>query len=229
MAAQSRHIALLLFLRDEAQEALVKPMAEGRRTGRAVVHQLNRYARRQARLSGLPLFVIQGRRQAGNTFGERLANAFEYVFARGYDGVLAMGNDCLALNAGSLRQAASHLMRSDAVLGPARDGGVYLLGLRRRAYRRSSFIGLPWQTNRVFDSLCQYTAQWGLNASWLREEEDADDGAALQRLLGPLPLYHYLRRVLEDLLTPSARPSFSPAPLRQQGRYLACLQRGPPI
>ena len=107
MDAPTQNTALLLFLRSESEEALAKPLARGgRRVNKAVFQKLNHHAQRQARKSGLPLLTVKGRQQSGHTFGERLANAFEYAFAQGYGRIIAIGNDCLALDADRLREAA---------------------------------------------------------------------------------------------------------------------------
>ncbi|MCO6480966.1 MAG: DUF2064 domain-containing protein [Phaeodactylibacter sp.] len=229
MTAPSQNTALLLFLRDEAQEALAKPLAvRGRRANRSVYRQLNNHARRQARLSGLPLLVVEGRRQSGHTFGERLANAFEYAFGQGYRKVIAIGNDCPALDAGILKEAARQFGQSEIVLGPARDGGVYLLGLSRQAYRRDLFLALPWQTDQLCTALCRYARQWAHEPRLLREEEDADDAVTLRRLLGLLPFRSRLRKALENLLASSAEPPYAPPFVLPAGRHQVSLKRGPP-
>ncbi|MCB0578042.1 MAG: DUF2064 domain-containing protein [Phaeodactylibacter sp.] len=230
MTAPAQNIALLLFLRDEKQEARAKPLAGAcRRVNRAVFRALNHHARRQARSSGLPLLVVKGAQQTGHSFGERLANAFEYAFARGYDNVIAIGNDCLALDAARLREAAQVLGDAGAVLGPAGDGGAYLIGLSRKAYHRRAFIALPWQANRLYAALWQYVRHLGCDPYLLRQEDDADDAPALRRLAGRLPSGSTLRRALEKLLAPPAPlPAFCAAPAIDL-RYRPCRQRGPPF
>lgn len=229
MTSPAQNIALLLFLRNEAQEAAAKPLAaRGRCDNRGIYRQLNHHTRQQARLSGLPLLVVKGRQQTGRTFGERLANAFEYAFSQGYERVIAFGNDCLALDAARLKEAAHRFGQSEVILGPAKDGGVYLLGLSRRAYHRRLFCGLPWQTDELFEALCAYSHLRDNIPLLLDEEEDADDAVSFQRLLGLLPFYSRLRRVLEKILALQAaipRAALLPA---CAGQCHTAMKRGPP-
>ncbi len=67
--------------------------------------------------------------QRGTCLGARMANAFEDAFARGFEGVMVAGSDTLGLEPAILKQAARALETHDLVLGPARDGGYYLIGL----------------------------------------------------------------------------------------------------
>lgn len=230
MTAPSKNIALLLFLRNEVQEAAAKPLAaKGRRVDRVIYRQLNQYTRRQAQSSGLPLLVVKGNRQSGGTFGERLANAFEYAFSRGYEQVIAIGNDCLALDAARLKNAARLLEQSGLALGPAKDGGVYLLGLSRRAYNRQLFLGLPWQTDRLFSAFGQYAQRVRFSVLLLPMEEDADDAYSFQRLLACLPSKSKLRQALVKLLSLAIPPLYALLfPLSDQQQH-TIPKRGPPL
>ena len=230
MPAPSRNIALLLFLRSETQEALAKPLAEGgRRVNTAIYQRLNQYIRRQARESGLPLLVVKGGRQTGRTFGERLANAFEYAFGQGYSHVIAIGNDCLSLDAGRLREAAGQLEQGDIVFGPAKDGGVYLLGLSRQAFSRRLFLGLPWQTGQLMAALEKYSRRMCCMPFLLKEEEDADTPLSFRRLLRRLPSRNYLRLALQCLLMPATGPHLLFTLLSSAGIKQTCPLRGPPV
>ncbi len=205
----SHTTALLLFIRNEKQEAQLKPLAlgAGRRVNVQLLRTLNRHARRQAKRSGLPLIIVKGDQQVGATFGERLANAFEKAFSQGYERVLAIGNDCLHLNSRRLQEASRQLENTDMVLGPALDGGVYLLGIHRSAYRREAFIGLPWQTPHLFQELLNSLLPVSAAVALLDKEEDADDFETFRRLLAKLPAFHWLSHELRSLLSSGARPA----------------------
>ena len=85
--------------------------------------------------------------QARGDLGARLESAFAAAFADGATAVLAMGTDCPGLTTDRLRAALAALAASDLVLGPATDGGYYLIGLARPA--PELFAGVPWGTERV--------------------------------------------------------------------------------
>ena len=84
--------------------------------------------------------------QGTGDLGTRLARASERVLASG-EAVLLIGTDCPALTSDRLREAASGLEDSDAVLYPAADGGYVLLGLDRHDDRL--FEDIPWSTKAV--------------------------------------------------------------------------------
>jgi len=71
------------------------------------------------------------RQQTAGDLGQRMSGAFEEAFAASGDRVVVIGTDCPGLNADILHQAFSDLSGNDLVLGPALDGGYYLMGLRR--------------------------------------------------------------------------------------------------
>ncbi|MCO5724640.1 TIGR04282 family arsenosugar biosynthesis glycosyltransferase [Robiginitalea marina] len=75
--------------------------------------------------------VFRYRLQSGEDLGERMASAFRETLEAGYSRVIIIGSDLYDLSAADLRHAFELLEEKDAVLGPARDGGYYLLGLKR--------------------------------------------------------------------------------------------------
>jgi rSAM/selenodomain-associated transferase 1 len=96
------------------------------------------------------------RAQGEGGLGERLARAFAGSFAYGADRTLVVGTDCPALGPADLEQAFASLAHCDAVLGPTRQGGCYLVGLRREAWRRAErplFDAPVWDGNDVVPSL----------------------------------------------------------------------------
>jgi glycosyltransferase A (GT-A) superfamily protein (DUF2064 family) len=195
MSTQQQSTALLLFLRNEQDEARCKPLAGSQKASAALFRRFNRYAIQQARRTGLPLFVIQGDQQVGANFGERLANAYQSVFELGYERVIAIGNDCPELNAGMLLQAAGKLEQHGLVLGPTQDGGAYLIGLQRSAFDRAAFANLPWQTDTVYEAL---EALADDAVAVLSTSFDVDRPETLRRQLWRLPVA--LRRVLSCLI-----------------------------
>ncbi len=88
--------------------------------------------------------------QTGLDLGERMDHAFKDGFDRGYDRIVVMGSDCPELTAGILKEAFQSLDRHPVVLGPAADGGYYLIGLKQRFPR--VFQEIPWGTASVLES-----------------------------------------------------------------------------
>jgi len=85
--------------------------------------------------------------QPEGDLGDRLMFAFRSVFAAGHRAAIAIGTDCPALDSAFLLQAFEALTNHDLVLGPATDGGYYLIGLQRPI--PELFQGIAWSTADV--------------------------------------------------------------------------------
>jgi rSAM/selenodomain-associated transferase 1 len=86
--------------------------------------------------------------QYGDDLGERMKNAFEMLFQRGYKKIVIMGSDCYELTEEIIINAFDQLKQKDVVIGPANDGGYYLLGMN--VFIPQLFTGKSWSTNKVF-------------------------------------------------------------------------------
>jgi len=111
--------------------------------------------------------------QKGNDLGERMTAAFEEAFAGEFEGAMAAGSDTLALTDGILRQALRELQSKDVVLGPAKDGGYYLIGLRKA--QPSLFIDMPWSTPALLEETLARIRDEKLSLALLEELDDLDD------------------------------------------------------
>lgn len=88
--------------------------------------------------------------QKGAELGERMAAAFLEAFAGGYRRVILIGSDFPDLPQGFLEESFGALKTHDAVIGPAMDGGYYLIGFRQERFFRQAFEGMDWGTEGVF-------------------------------------------------------------------------------
>lgn len=89
----------------------------------------------------------------GADFAERLTHAFQTIFEKGYEHVIAIGSDCPALHAPMIQKASQAVSSHGAVLGPTKDGGVYLLGLSKHHFETSDFKSIDWKTGHVYRQL----------------------------------------------------------------------------
>ena len=110
--------------------------------------------------------------QKGTDLGERLRNAFHHAFNQGFHRVIAMGSDILFLNSDLILQAFDELDTCDVTIGPARDGGYYLIGLSKET--PLLFQNIPWSTADVLTSTLSSVQNQRLSYSLLRELEDVD-------------------------------------------------------
>jgi len=110
--------------------------------------------------------------QEGQDLGERMAHAFARSFELGMDKVVLIGTDCPSLQSHHLNEAFEALSNSDLVLGPATDGGYYLIGMTRRA--DYLFEGIAWSTSQVLLDTMNLASQHGLTTTLLQELDDID-------------------------------------------------------
>jgi rSAM/selenodomain-associated transferase 1 len=90
---------------------------------------------------------FQKRLQRGGDLGEKMKQAFEESFKSGYESVCIIGTDCLELTENILQEAFDALKHKDAVIGPAADGGYYLLGMNR--FISNVFDNKKWSSSSV--------------------------------------------------------------------------------
>lgn len=91
------------------------------------------------------VFFINSLQQKGNSFGERIANAFEDMYARGYHNVVCIGNDTPDLSLNDLQSAIYLVEKGKVVLGPAADGGAYLIAIPKQKFKAEEFSNIKWQ------------------------------------------------------------------------------------
>jgi hypothetical protein len=111
--------------------------------------------------------------QPEGDLGTRLMHAFQSVFDQGYRAVIAIGTDCPALDSGILIQALESLENHELVLGPATDGGYYLIGLRRPI--PELFRGIAWSTAEVLQQTEAIAEQLSLSRYRLASLTDIDN------------------------------------------------------
>jgi len=124
----------------------------------------------------LPAGVMTGF-QSGPDLGARLAAAFAGMLAGTSDRALVIGTDCPDLGPEVLGRALGALAGSDLVLGPARDGGYYLIGLRRPV--PALFSGIEWGSSHVLEETLARARDLGLAMHMLEALGDLDTPADL--------------------------------------------------
>jgi rSAM/selenodomain-associated transferase 1 len=115
--------------------------------------------------------------QADGDLGERMRDAFAQAFADGHGRVVIIGSDLPEMRADLLRRAISLLDEREAVIGPARDGGYYLLGLTRMV--EGIFEGIAWSTPRVLQATLERLDAVGITSALLEPLTDVDEVADL--------------------------------------------------
>jgi glycosyltransferase A (GT-A) superfamily protein (DUF2064 family) len=110
--------------------------------------------------------------QRGDSLGERINYVDGTLRGRGQERIIYIGTDCPALDLAYLGQAAAALNDHDSVLGPARDGGVVLMGTRRPW---PSLGDLAWSTASLHAELLLRLREQPMTLTELPELADVDD------------------------------------------------------
>jgi len=119
--------------------------------------------------------------QVGKDLGARMNQTFETLFARGYTRGVIVGTDTPSLPLERYRQALAALESHDLVLGPALDGGYYLIGLNRPI--PDLFTAIPWSTNQVIALTQEKARALGLTMALLESWRDVDTISDLDELI----------------------------------------------
>ncbi|PXF41596.1 hypothetical protein BWQ96_08683 [Gracilariopsis chorda] len=118
--------------------------------------------------------------QRNGDLGARLIAAFENSFKRGAMKVVVIGSDAPDLTESILLNSFALLDEADVVVGPAVDGGYYLLGLRQM--NRKLFTSIPWSTSTVFRDTMAAAESSDLSTKMLPKLRDIDTPEDLQYL-----------------------------------------------
>ncbi|CAN1210509.1 TIGR04283 family arsenosugar biosynthesis glycosyltransferase [Tumidithrix helvetica PCC 7403] len=113
--------------------------------------------------------------QIEKDLGDRMAHALQSAIAQGYQSVAIVGTDCPELDAKILDRGFRELQEQELVLGPANDGGYYLIGLQR--FVPELFAGIPWSTSEVFQRTVEIAGELGLTRFDLPSLSDVDTKA----------------------------------------------------
>ena len=119
--------------------------------------------------------------QVGDDLGQRMHHTFIDLFAKGYKQVIIVGTDVPTLPLSVYQEALAILGRSDVVLGPALDGGYYLIGLTQPA--KQLFAEVPWSTDQVLAVTQQQAKTLGLSIGLTTAWRDVDTITDLQALI----------------------------------------------
>ena len=112
------------------------------------------------------------RPQPEGDLGARMHEAFRQAFREGVEKVVIVGTDCPGLSEDLAQEAFAGLDQGEVALGPAKDGGYYLIGLRRPV--EELFREISWGTGEVLAKTLEAAQRLGLRVSLLKPLEDID-------------------------------------------------------
>lgn len=120
--------------------------------------------------------VFHKRQQHGADLGEKMQNAFAAAFQHGHRKAVIIGSDCPGLTSGHIQEAYHQLDFFDVVIGPAEDGGYYLLGMND--LHSALFEGKSWSNPALLqetEATCDTLGRSYYLLSTLRDIDDQDD------------------------------------------------------
>lgn len=120
------------------------------------------------------------RLQSPGDLGEKMHNAFAGLFDEGYNDVAIIGSDCYELTTAIIEDAFKMLQQNDLVIGPANDGGYYLLGMKKLCMEL--FSNIEWSTEKVLTQSLAASTSAGLSYSLLPQLTDIDTEADLNSM-----------------------------------------------
>ena len=227
--------AVLYFTRSAHEEARAKTFytSGSFAHNKAIAQKLIDHTYKQVLASDLPVKVWDTASQRGRSFGEKLGNAFQSLFDEGYENVIAVGNDCIQLSAGTLNYTAELLQKEPLVAGPTTDGGTYLLGINRKAFHKNRFSKLAWQTDLLLDDFIRYAKKKGHQLRQLSTSTDIDNEDGLRQSISSVygsALYFRLAIILQCILSTSAFVNRTRhITFTSHHLYLSISYRGPPL
>lgn len=119
------------------------------------------------------------RPQSGGDLGERMKQALSFALAEAQQAVL-IGTDCIDVDRPLIGKAFQDLEKADLVLGPAKDGGYYLIGCKK--IHPEFFSNIEWSTENVLSQTLKIASALKLSVSLLPELEDIDTAEQYGRL-----------------------------------------------
>lgn len=118
--------------------------------------------------------------QGTGDLGERMRRAFESAFNHGMKSVIIIGTDCPGLTADIMLEAFAKLTESDVIIGPATDGGYYLIAIKKNI--PELFQGIYWGTSEVLSKTVAIAQNLNLAIDYLPELSDIDRPEDLEKL-----------------------------------------------
>ena len=117
--------------------------------------------------------------QGEGDLGARLQLIFQQAFTQCFSAVCVIGTDCPFLSDDDLSDAFRSVGEGGVVLGPAVDGGYYLIGLKSQY--NALFVNIPWSTENTLSATCEAARRLGLPIRLLRMLGDVDTAADWRR------------------------------------------------
>tara|TARA_R110002049_G_scaffold73909_3_gene190890 strand:- start:3451 stop:4128 length:678 start_codon:yes stop_codon:yes gene_type:complete len=174
----NQNTAILIFANSAKKEAERKSFLSAE-----IFSALNKQTLKTVKKSGIDYFHVSEKHQIGNTFAERFSNAIEAIFNKGFKNIITIGNDTPHLKSHHLLETYHQLEKKDLIIGPSKDGGFYLMGIKKEQFHKETFLKLPWQTNRLHSCISSIAKTKNLEVQFLELLSDIDSKEDIKQIL----------------------------------------------
>lgn len=232
MADINPKTAILIFVRDPNSEARQKVFAENLdfKANKKLAKVLNQRIIKLCKSTSIPTFVCNSFHQKGASFGARIANAFESIYDQGYKNVIAVGNDCFDISKDLLLNVEQKLNQNEIVLGPARDGGLYLIGLSKSAFKRKEIINFKWTSEYLCQDFRNFADQFEFEFDELQSASDIDNATDFKLAVQALSKLDVFFKTIQEILSLTIKCILLFKNILQEKSYLRYTNlRGPPF
>lgn len=112
--------------------------------------------------------------QSGKDIGMRMRNAIIKIFSEGYSNITLIGSDIPGVEKDLIKRSFSELSNTGAVIGPASDGGYYLIGVTRKHFSTKIFEDMKWSTSKVLEETIKILKKNKIPYSIIEKKRDID-------------------------------------------------------
>ena len=189
--------AILIFANSAQKEAERKTFLS-----KETFCKLNEHTLKIVQKSGIDYFHFSEKQQTGNSFGERFTNAVASILDKGYQNIITIGNDTPHLKTKHLLETKNQLEQKDLILGPSKDGGFYLMGIRKEHFNKEAFLKLPWNTSNLRKAVTRISKVKDLIIDFLELLNDIDKKQDVRIIINSFKtisktIFNLLKRILE--------------------------------
>lgn len=170
--------AILVFALSQEAENKRKPFMALQNLG----EKLHTSTINKAKRSGLNYYHFNEDQQYGETFAERITQATETIFNKGYQNIIIIGNDTPGLTSAMLKDTSKYLKSNKNVVGLSKDGGLYLIGISKNSFDKKEFKNLAWQEANLSDVFLKILHQKKSDVVCLQALDDIDNFQDLLRI-----------------------------------------------
>ena len=227
LKSNSSTTAIILFAKSEEIESAAKLIAPSAKQNLLLWKKMNDMVLKTIQKTKLPYFISNETNQVGTTFGEKITHSIQEIFAKGFQNVIIVGNDCIELKAKHLLNAAQNLQTNSCVLGADYNGGVYLIGVSKSGFNTGQFESIQWQTKNVFSALQTLYQKQAI--VYLPILADCNSTSDFKKTLHQLPYFSRLKKILLSFLfVPKHQNKIETNSIVSQ-YYVASFNKGSPF